>query len=76
MIPNHILNELTPEQCVAILSRDEEIHFLVHLATDDPAVIRAFAEREGSEVLTTHLRDHATIREFVASRERDIGGEG
>jgi hypothetical protein len=27
-------------------------------------------------VLTTHLSDHIVIQEFVASRERDVGGEG
>ncbi len=76
MIPNHILKELTPENRVAILSRNGELHFLVHPASDDPAVIRANAGRDGSEVLTTHMRDHDEIRAFVASRERDVGGEG
>jgi hypothetical protein len=76
MIPNHVLNRLTPDDRVAVLARDGEIHFLVHPASDDPAAIRASAAREGSEVLRTHMRDHAEIREFVASRERDIGGEG
>ena len=76
MIPNHILNNLAPENRVAILVRDGEIHFLVHPASDDPAAIRADAERAGSSVLRTHMQDHAAILEFVASRERDIGGEG
>jgi hypothetical protein len=76
MIPNHVLNELTPETRVAILSRGGEIHFHVHPATDDPAAVRAFAEREGSEALATHLSDHAEIQAFVAARERDVGGEG
>jgi hypothetical protein len=76
VIPNHVLNDLTPENRVAVLSRGGEIHFLVHPATDDPAAIRAFAAGEGSEVLTTHQSDHNVIQEFVASRERDVGGEG
>ena len=54
----------------------ERLHFLVHPASDDPDVIRAYAEREGSEVLITHMRDQAAILEFVAGRERDVGGEG
>ena len=76
MIPNHVLNALTPDARVAILSRGGEIHFHIHPASDTLAAILAFAEREGSEVLTTHMRDHAAIQEFVVSRERDVGGEG
>ena len=76
MIPNHILNDLTPNDRVAILSRGGEIHFLVHSAAADPATIRADAARAGSRVLTTHMRDGVEIKEFVASRERDVGGEG
>ncbi len=76
MIPNHVLNGLGPDDRVAILARDGEIHFLVHPASDDPEVIRAYAAREGSEVLTTHVKDPAAIQAFVASRERDVGGEG
>ncbi len=76
MIPTYILTELTPDECVAVLSRGGEIHFHVHATGDDPEAIRAFAAREGSEVLATHLRDHAAIRALVASRERDVGGEG
>ena len=76
MIPNHVLNDLSPDARVAILSRGGEIHFHVHRASDTPAAILAFAKREGSEVLTSHLRDHAAIQAFVASRERDVGGEG
>ena len=76
MIPNHVLNDLTPDARVAILSRGGEIHFLVHQATDDPAAVRELAAREGSEALATHMQDHAAIQEFVASRERDVGGEG
>ena len=76
MIPNHILNGLTPDDRVAVLSRGGDIHFLVHPAAADPDVIRADAARKGSRVLTTHLRDGVEIQEFVASRERDVGGEG
>lgn len=76
MIPNHVLNDLKPDERVAILSRGSEVHFHVHPATDTPEAVRAFAAREGSEVLTTHMRDRAGIQAFVASRERDVGGEG
>jgi len=76
VIPNHILNGLTPNDRVAILSRGGAIHFLVHSAAADPAVIRADAEREGSRVLDTHMRDGDEIQELVAARERDVGGEG
>jgi hypothetical protein len=76
MIPTHVLNELQPGECVAILSRGGEIHFHVHAATDKPDDIRKFAIAEGSEVLTTHMLDKAAIQALVASRERDVGGEG
>jgi hypothetical protein len=75
MIPTHVLDELTPDQCAAVLSRGGDLHFLVRPATDEPEAIRAFAAREGSDVLATHLRDPAAIRALVAARERD-GGEG
>ncbi|VTT99022.1 unnamed protein product [Gemmataceae bacterium] len=75
MIPNHILNDLRPDERVAILSRGSEVHFHVHPATDTPDAVRAFAAREGSEVLTSHMRDRAAIEAFVADRERDVGGE-
>jgi hypothetical protein len=76
VIPNHILNGLTPDDCVAILSRDGDIQFRVHPAAADPDVIRADAERDGSRVLAAHMRDGIEIQEFVASRERDVGGAG
>jgi hypothetical protein len=76
MIPTHVLDELPPDQCVAVLSRGGDLHYLVHPATDEPEAIRAFAAREGSDVLATHLRDPVAIRALVASRERDVGGEG
>ena len=76
MIPNHILNGLKPDDRVAILSRGSEIHFHVHPVTDTPEAVRAFASREGSDVLTAHMRDQAEIQAFVAARERDVGGEG
>jgi len=76
MIPNHILNDLGPEDRVAILARQGRLQFLVHLAADTPDVILAHADRDGSEVLATHLRDKAAILELVAERERDVGGEG
>jgi hypothetical protein len=76
MIPNHLLNELTPNDRIAVLSRGGEIHFLIHPASDTPEAIDAYAAREGSRVLTTHMNDPVAIQEFVASRERDIGGQG
>jgi hypothetical protein len=76
VIPNHILNGLTADDCVTILSRGGDIHFRVHPAAADPDVIRADALRDGSRVLATHMRDGVEIQEFVASRERDVGGEG
>jgi hypothetical protein len=76
MIPTHILENLRPRDRVAILSRDRELHFLVHDMGDEPSRIQEYADRDGSEVLTTHMRDKAVILEFVAVRERDLGGEG
>jgi hypothetical protein len=76
MIPNHILNDLGPEDRVAILARQGRLQFLVHRAADAPDVIVAHAARDGSEVLATHMQDKAAILEFVAGRERDVGGEG
>jgi hypothetical protein len=76
MIPNHLLADLAAGNRIAVLSRDGGIHFHVHAASDTPAAIEAFAAREGSRVLATHLGDHAAIRELLASREPDIGGEG
>ncbi len=76
MIPTHLLNGLASDDRIAVLSRGGEIHFLVHPAADDPAVVRAYAEREGSQVLRSHLRNPEAIRAVVAGRERDVGGEG
>jgi hypothetical protein len=76
MIPQHVLNDLGPDDRVAILARDGELHFLVHRASDDPDRVNDYAARDGSEVLATHLQDKETILEFVAGRERDVGGEG
>jgi hypothetical protein len=75
VIPTHLLTDLKPDERVAVLSRGGEIRFHVHPASDEPDAIRAFAAREGSEVLATHLKDPAVIRALVASRERDVGGE-
>jgi hypothetical protein len=80
MIPSHILDGLGPQERVAILarggSRNAELHFLVHAASDDTNIILAHAARDGSEVLVTHMSDKGAILEFVAARERDVGGEG
>jgi hypothetical protein len=76
VIPTHILSELRPGECVAILARRGELSFVVHAASDDAVGIQANADRDGSEVLATHLRDRQEILDFVAARERDVGGEG
>jgi hypothetical protein len=76
VIPTHILSELRPGDCVAILARGGELRFLVHAAPDDAAGIQANADRDGSEVLATHRQDRQEILDFVASREKDTGGEG
>lgn len=76
MIPSHILDGLGPQDRVAILARGGELTFVVHAATDGPDVIRSRAARDGSEVLATHLSDRVAILEFVAARERDLGGQG
>jgi hypothetical protein len=70
-----MLTDLKPDERVAVLSRDGEIHFHVHPAADEPDAVRAFAAREGAEVLAPHLQDHAEILALVASRERDVGGD-
>jgi hypothetical protein len=76
MIPQHILDDLAPNDRVAVLTRDGELHFLVHAAAADPDEVRAQATRDGCEVVATHLRDKKEILALVAGRERDIGGEG
>jgi hypothetical protein len=76
VIPTHVLDNLAPQDRVAVLVRGGNLQFLVHPAADDPGAIRVAAARDGAEVLATHLSDHAAIRELVASRERDTGGEG
>ena len=76
MIPQHILNDLGPNDRVAVLAREGELHFLVHPAAAPAAEVRAYAERDGSEVVATHLRDKKEILALVAGRERDVGGEG
>lgn len=76
MIPTHVLTDLKPDECVAVLTRGGEIHFRVHPTTDDADTIRAAAAGEGAAVLATHLRDHDEIRALAAARERDVGGEG
>ena len=75
MIPTHLLHNLPPGDRIAILSRGGEIHFRVHPAADDPAAVRAAAERDGAQVLRSHLRDPDVILAVVAGRERDVGGE-
>ena len=76
MIPQHILDDLGPDQRVAVLARDGELHFLVHATGADADQIRIDAVRDGSEVVATHLSDKEAILALVAGRERDVGGEG
>lgn len=76
MIPQHILDDLGPDQRVAVLARDGELHFLVHGAGADAEQMRADAVRDGSEVVATHLSDKEAILALVAGSERDVGGEG
>ena len=76
MIPQHVLDDLTAGQRLAVLSRNGELHFLVHEAGADAARIRSDAVRDGSEVVATHLSDKEAILALVAGRERDVGGEG
>ena len=76
MIPQHILDDLGPDQRVAVLARNGELHFLVHAAVVDADQIRSDAVADGSEVVATHLSDKEAILTLVAGRERDVGGEG
>ena len=76
MIPRHTLDDLGSDECVAVLAPAGGLHFLVHRAATDAAEVRAYAGRDGSEVVATHLRDKEAILALVASRGRDIGGEG
>jgi hypothetical protein len=76
MIPQHVLDDLGPDQRVAVLARDGELRFLVHDVGADPDRIRADAGRDGCEVVATHMADKEAILALVAGRERDVGGEG
>jgi hypothetical protein len=76
MIPQHFLDDLGPDDRVAVLARDGELHYLVHEAAADPGQIRVYADRDGSEVVATHLLDKEAILALVAGRESDVGGEG
>jgi hypothetical protein len=75
MTPQHILDDLGPDDRVAVLAREGELYFLVHRATDSPADVRSRARREGSEVVATHMRDKREILDLVAERKRNPGGE-
>ena len=76
MIPQHILDDLGPDDRVAVLARGGELHFWVHPAAAPAAAVQAYADRDGSRVVASHLRDKKEILALVAGRERDIGGEG
>jgi hypothetical protein len=76
MIPNHILNEIGSEEFIAVFARKGELHFLVHTRTVASDVFQTYADRDGSEIVATHLRDPDEILALVAGRERDLGGEG
>ena len=76
MIPTHVLTDLKPDERVAVLSRGGEIHFHVHPASDEPDAVRAFAAAgrgRGCWPPTCRPRRDPAL---VASRERDVGGEG
>jgi hypothetical protein len=75
MIPQHILDNLGSDERVAVLTRNGELHFLVHKATDGPDQIQAYADRDHSHIVATHMRDKEAILALVAGLERDIGGE-
>jgi hypothetical protein len=72
VIPNHVLNDLTPSDGVAILSRNRESH----VKTTTPETIGAHVERDESQVLRWHKRDHIAFQEIATTRKREIGGEG
>jgi hypothetical protein len=76
MIPQHILDDLGPDDRVAVLARGAELRFLVHPAAADRAALRAAAARDGDELVATHMRDKDAILALVAGLERDVGGEG
>jgi hypothetical protein len=76
MIPQHFPDDLGPDERVAVLARDGELHFLVHDAGADRGQIQVYADRDGSEVVATHLLDKEAILALVAGRESDVGGEG
>jgi hypothetical protein len=75
MIPQHFLDDLGPDQRVAVLAREGELHFLVHAAAARPVDINEYADRDGSEVVATHMGDRDAILALVAGLERDVGGE-
>ena len=75
MIPHHALDDLGPDQRVAVLARQGDLHVLVHAAAALPADIDEYAARDGSEVVATHLGDRDAILALVAGLERDVGGE-
>jgi hypothetical protein len=76
MMPNHILDDLRPDQRVSILARLGELHFFVHEASISRVEVQDYANRDGSEILAAHLQDKEVILAFVSAREKDIGGEG
>jgi hypothetical protein len=76
MITQHTLDDVGPDERVAIVARDGEFHFLVHRAADSPADIRARARRDGSEAVATHMRDKREVLDLVAERTRNPDGEG
>jgi hypothetical protein len=76
MIPNHILDGLNSGQRIAILARGEQLDFLVHQAGESAGRLREVADRDGFDVLATHLKDRRAVLRFVTAREYEIGGEG
>ena len=47
MIPTHVLTNLKPDECVAVLSRGGELSFHIHPIDDEPESVRVAAARDG-----------------------------
>jgi hypothetical protein len=76
MIPTHFLNDLGPDDRVAILTRNGGLVFHVHPEADTSAAVERLASRDGARVLASHLSDPEAIQALVAAQEPDVGGEG
>jgi hypothetical protein len=76
MIPTHILDGLTIDQRIAILAKGDQLEFLIHDEGDSEWLLQEYADRDGLDVLATHLRDRRAILRFVNPRQYEMGGEG